>query len=222
MKDEVVGMVLFRALLAPERCCIIWRGTSLIMRGDYYVVKWKTEVAMFMKSKGEFMNTHPTHTIKKDLSVGQDVEMSQSHLFFESAGKRDGIKLAAVGGGEDELLVAGIPGYDAVFVVVILRRFTEELVDVLHRLMVCGSVLIAGSRFRNKGDARNILSVRINAELPGIVEINSPEGIEILRFLATPLQGINRGMRVEKDFGCNHSGVDAVHVQRLWGLGFSA
>ncbi len=174
-----------------------------------------------MKSKSELMNTLPTHTIKKTCLLEKSVGMWQNHLFFESTRQRHAIKLAAVGGGEDKLLRAGIPGYDAVFVVVILRGFTEELGDVLYGLVVRCSVLIAGARFCDEGNARDILSIGSDAKLAGIVEINSLECIEILSFLATPLERVDRLMRVEKSLPHDHAGANAVHIQRLWGLSSS-
>jgi hypothetical protein len=139
-------------------------------------------------------------------------------LFVRSPRQRDAIKLAAVGGGEDKLLGAGVPCYDAVFVVVILCWVTEELRDALDRAVVCCSVLLDTSRFCDEGNSRDILSGSINAKLPGVIEINSIECIEICILFTSPLQRIDRGVSVEKNFGGDHAGMEAVHVERLWGL----
>src|ERR1019366_3599007 len=89
--------------------------------------------------------------------------------------QRHAIKLAAVGGGEDELLGGGIPGYDAVFVVVILRRFTEELGDLFDRAVIGSAVIIHASRLCKKINAHNILPCHINFELSSISKIDSLE-----------------------------------------------
>ncbi len=161
------------------------------------------------------MNTHPTHTIKKACLLEKNVKMCQNHLLFETTRKCQTIKFAAVGGGEIELLGADIPGYDAIFVVVILRGFTEELGDLFDGAAAGGSVLIGGSLFCNEVYSDNIRAGNRDAELAGIVEIHSLEGKYIRSFLAAPLQRIDRGVRVEKNLASAHAGPQTVQVDRL-------
>ncbi len=128
-------------------------------------------------------------------------------------------KLAAVGGGEDELLVADIPGYDAVFVVVILIWFTEHLGDGLHRAAVRSSVMLHGSLFSIKGNARNRLAGSFDLKFSGIAKIDSLESVNALAIRSAPKQGIDRRLGVKDDLSRDHSGTQAVHVKGVWGLG---
>ena len=164
------------------------------------------------------MNTHPTHTIKKACLLEKNVRMCQNHLLFETARKRQSIKLATVGGGEIELLGADIPSYDAIFVVVILCGFTEEFGDLFDGAAAGGSVLIGGSLFCDEVYSDNIRAGNIDTELAGIVEIHSLECEYIGCFLAAPLQRIDRRMSIEKNLAGSHAGPQTVQVDRLWRL----
>jgi hypothetical protein len=129
------------------------------------------------------------------------------------------IKLAAVGGGEDELLVAGIPGYDAVFVVVILRGFAEELGDLFDCSVVGGAVIIDASLFCNKVNAHDIRSSYIYLELPCISKIDSLESDHACIFRSAPLERVERGVGMQEDLCRAHAGPQAVHVEGFGGLG---